>query len=182
MECGGQTDGDDLFIAPTVLSNVDNGMRIMTEEIFGPIICVVPFKNREDAVAEIRTRPKPLGSYIFAKDREAIDYWLANTTSGSTVVNHNLIQSGTNAHLPFGGVNSSGIGRIGGHYSFLECSNQRAVVEDGPGLGDPDMMFPPYSDKYKEAVGWMLNKGVKMPDGVLNFLGGVLKLTHAFKK
>lgn len=182
VECGGQTDGDDLFIAPTVLSNVDNSMRIMTEEIFGPIICVVPFKNREEAVAEIRTRPKPLGSYIFAKDREAIDYWLANTTSGSTVVNHNLIQSGTNAHLPFGGVNSSGIGRIGGHYSFLECSNQRAVVEDGPGLGDPDMMFPPYSDKYKEAVGWMLNKGVKMPDAVLNVLGGVLKLTSAFKK
>jgi len=182
VECGGETDGDDLFIAPTVLSNVNNSMRIMTEEIFGPIICVVPFRNREDAVAEIRTRPKPLGSYIFAKDREAIDYWLANTTSGSTVVNHNLIQSGTNAHLPFGGVNSSGIGRIGGHYSFLECSNQRAVVEDGPGLGDPDMMFPPYSDKYKEAIGWMLNKGVKMPDGVLNFLGGVLKLTHAFKK
>lgn len=179
VECGGETDGDDLFIAPTVLSNVDNGMRIMTEEIFGPIICVVPFKNREDAVAEIKTRPKPLGSYIFAKDREAIDFWLGHTTSGSTVVNHNLIQSGTNAHLPFGGVNSSGIGRIGGHYSFLECSNQRAVVEDGPGIGDPDMMFPPYSDKYKEAIGWMLNKGVKMPDGVLNVMAGVLKLTRA---
>lgn len=182
VECGGETDGDDLFIAPTVLSNVNNSMRIMTEEIFGPIICVVPFKNREDAVAEIKTRPKPLGSYIFAKDRAAIDYWLGHTTSGSTVVNHNLIQSGTNAHLPFGGVNSSGIGRIGGHYSFLECSNQRAVVEDGPGIGDPDMMFPPYSDKYKEAIGWMLNKGVKMPDAVLNFMGGLLKLTNAFKK
>lgn len=179
VECGGETDGDDLFIAPTVLSNVDNSMRIMTEEIFGPIICVVPFAAREAAVAEIKTRPKPLGSYIFAKDREAIDWWLHHTTSGSTVVNHNLIQSGTNPHLPFGGVNSSGIGRIGGRYSFLECSNMRAVVEDGPGIGDPNMMFPPYSDKYKEAISWMLNKGAKVPDGMLNFIGGVLKVMRS---
>ena len=126
-----------------------------------------------------KTRPKPLGSYIFAKDREAIDWWLNHTTSGSTVVNHNLIQSGTNPHLPFGGVNSSGIGRIGGRYSFLECSNMRAVVEDGPGIGDPNMMFPPYSDKYKEAISWMLNKGVNVPDGLLNFIGGVLKLLRS---
>lgn len=181
VEHGGQTDGDDLFIAPTVLSNVDNGMRIMTEEIFGPIICVVPFRQREDAVAEIRTRPKPLGSYVFARDRAAIDYWLANTTSGSTVVNHNLIQSGTNPHLPFGGVNSSGIGRIGGRYSFLECSNSRAVVEEGPPVGDPNLMFPPYSDKYKQMVGQMLGKGIKMSDGMINFINGIIKLTSAFK-
>ena len=181
VEHGGQTDGDDLFIAPTVLSNLDNGMRIMTEEIFGPILCVVPFRNREDAVAEIRTRPKPLGSYVFAKDRAAIDYWLANTTSGSTVVNHNLIQSGTNPHLPFGGVNSSGIGRIGGRYSFLECSNSRAVVEEGPPVGDPNLMFPPYSDKYKQMVGQMLGKGIKMSDGMINFINGIIKLTSAFK-
>ncbi|MES2884083.1 MAG: aldehyde dehydrogenase family protein [Pseudomonadota bacterium] len=182
VESGGETDGDDLFIAPTVLSQVNNQMRIMTEEIFGPIICVVPFTAREAAVAEIKTRPKPLGTYIFAKDREAIDWWLNHTTAGSTVVNHNLIQSGTNPHLPFGGVNSSGIGRIGGRYSFLECSNMRAVVEDGPGIGDPDMMFPPYSDKYKEAIGWMLNKGVNLPDSVLNAVGGILKVTSKFSR
>lgn len=182
VECGGETDGDDLFVAPTVLSNVDNGMRIMTEEIFGPIICVVPFSAREAAVAEIKTRPKPLASYVFARDRSAIDWWLAHTTSGSTVVNHNLIQSGTNPNLPFGGVNASGIGRIGGRNSFLECSNARAVVEDGPGIGDPNMMFPPYSDKYKEAISWMLNKGVNMPDGVLNAVGGILKVTSAFSR
>ena len=182
VESGGQTDGDDLFIAPTVLSNVNNQMRIMTEEIFGPIICVVPFAAREAAVAEIKTRPKPLGTYIFAREREAIDWWLNHTTAGSTVVNHNLIQSGTNPHLPFGGVNSSGIGRIGGRYSFLECSNMRSVVEDGPGIGDPDMMFPPYSDKYKEAIGWMLNKGVNLPDSVLNAVGGILKVTSIFSR
>lgn len=175
LEFGGQTDGADLFIAPTILSNVNSGMRIMQEEIFGPIICVQTFDAREEVEREIKTRPKPLGLYIFAKDREAIDWYLDHTTSGSTVVNHNLIQSGTNPHLPFGGVNASGIGRLGGRYTFLECSNPRAVVEDGKGLGDPNMMYPPYSATFKKNIDWMLTKGVNLPDGVINAINGIVR-------
>lgn len=176
VEFGGQTDGGDLYIAPTILSGLTPSMRIMQEEIFGPIICILPFDQREEVEREIKTRPKPLGLYIFAKDRAAIDWYLAHTTSGSTVVNHNLIQSGTNPHLPFGGVNASGQGRLGGRYSFLECSNPRAVVEDGKGLGDPNMMYPPYSATFRKNIDWMLNKGMNMPDGVINFLNAVLRL------
>lgn len=179
VESGGQAEESDLFIAPTILSGLKPEMRIMQEEIFGPIICVLPFSTREDVSREIRSRPKPLASYIFAKDRAEIDWYLANTTSGSTVVNHNLIQSGTNPFLPFGGVNASGIGRLGGRFTFLECSNARAVVEDGKGLGDPNMMFPPYSDKYKQAIGWMLNKGVNVPQGMLRAINAVVS---AFSK
>jgi aldehyde dehydrogenase (NAD+) len=148
----------------------------MQEEIFGPILCIVPFADREAAVREIRSRPKPLGSYIFAKDRTAIDWWLDHTTSGSTVINHNVIQSGTNPHLAFGGVNASGMGRLCGKATFLECSNARAVVEDGKGLGDPNIMFPPYSQKYRDMIAWMLNKGMNLPDGVLNAINGMLRL------
>lgn len=178
VEHGGQTNEADLFIAPTILSGMKPDMRIMQEEIFGPILCVVPFATREDAIREIRTRPKPLGSYIFAKDRRAIDWFLANTTSGSVVVNHNLIQSGTNPYLPFGGVNASGLGRLGGRYSFLECSNTRAVVEDGPSLPgvDPNMMFPPYSADYKKNIGWMLSNSPNIPNGVISFLNRLLAL------
>jgi aldehyde dehydrogenase (NAD+) len=176
IEFGGQANEADLFIAPTIVSGVRPEMKIMQEEIFGPILCVMPFRQREDVPREIRTRPKSLALYIFAKDREFIDWTLAHTTSGSTVVNHNLIQSGTNPHLPFGGANASGIGRLGGRYSFLECSNQRAVVEDGKGLGDPNMMFPPYSDKYKRAVAWMLNKTVNVPDAMLRGIDRVVKV------
>jgi aldehyde dehydrogenase (NAD+) len=175
VESGGQTNEADLFIAPTVLSGLKPEMKIMQEEIFGPIICVLPFAKREDAARETRRRPKSLASYIFAKDRAFIDWALANTTSGSTVVNHNLIQSGTNPYLPFGGVNASGIGRLGGRYTFLECSNARAVVEDGKGLGDPNMMFPPYTKQYKDAVAWMLNKGVNIPGGMLRAINGIVR-------
>ena len=175
VECGGQTDGADLFIAPTILTGLSGSMRIMQEEIFGPIICVLPFGRREDAVREIRSRPKPLGSYIFAKDRAAIDWWLANTTSGSTTVNHNVIQAGTNPGLPFGGVNASGIGRLGGRYTFLECSNARAVVEDGPGIGDPNIMFPPYSAKYRQGIEWMMKNSPNVPGWLHRTMTAVLR-------
>jgi aldehyde dehydrogenase (NAD+) len=176
VELGGETDVSDLYISPTILTNVNDSMRIMQEEVFGPIICVLPFDDREAAAAEIRRRPKPLGAYVFAGTREAKDWWLAHTTSGSIVVNHNVIQSGTNPNFAFGGVNASGMGRLCGRATFLECSNARAVMEDGKGLGDPNMMFPPYTDKYRQAIDWMLNKGVNMPDGVINFINGTLRL------
>ena len=182
LALGGETDGDDLYISPTILTNVSEDMRIMQEEVFGPIICVVPFRDREAAIATIRRRPKPLGSYIFAKDRAAIDWYLARTTSGSTVVNHNLIQSGTNPYLPFGGVNASGQGRIGGQFTFLECSNARAVVEDQYPAGDPDIMFPPYSDKYKQMIGQFLAKEIKVPAVVIVLINGLIKVTSVFKK
>ncbi len=182
VELGGDTDGEDLFIAPTILSGVTEDMRIMQEEIFGPILCIVPFTRREDAIETIRRRPKPLGSYVFAKGRETIDWYLARTTSGSTVINHNLIQSGTNPRLPFGGVNSSGMGRIGGRYTFLECSNARAVVEDQYPAGDPDIMFPPYSDKYKKMIGQMLSKEIKLPDTAINLINGIIKVTSKFSR
>jgi aldehyde dehydrogenase (NAD+) len=120
-------------------------------------------------VREIRARPKPLGSYIFAKDREAIDWFLKHTTSGSTSINHNVIQAGINPSLPFGGANASGMGRLGGRYTFLECSNARAVVEDGnmPGI-DADMMFPPYSKKYAQNIDFMLKKGLHLPGWLAN--------------
>lgn len=175
VEFGGQTDAADLFVAPTILSGLRPEMRIMQEEIFGPILCVLPFREREDVPREIRTRPKPLSLYIFSKDRAFIDWMLAHTSSGNTVVNHNLVQSGTNPNLPFGGANASGMGRLGGRYSFLECSNARAVVEDGKGLGDPNMMFPPYSKQYRDAIAWMLSKTLNVPQGVLRALNGALR-------
>jgi aldehyde dehydrogenase (NAD+) len=182
VEFGGRAVVEDRFVEPTILSNVNDSMRVMQEEVFGPVIAVLPFKTREQAVAEIRKRPKPLSLYVFSKDREEIDWLLNHTTSGNGVVNHNLIQSGTNPWLPFGGCNASGIGRLGGRYTFLECSNARSIVEEGPAVGDPNMMFPPYSDKYKKMVAQLLSKPLNVPDAVVNLINGVIKLKSAFSK
>jgi aldehyde dehydrogenase (NAD+) len=176
VEHGGQTDERDLFIAPTILSGIKPEMKIMQEEIFAPIICILPFSQREDVIKEIRKRPKPLGSYIFAKDRAAIDFFLKHTSSGSTSINHNVVQAGINPMLPFGGANASGMGRLGGRYTFLECSNPRAVVEDGTMRGvDPDMMFPPYSKEYAKNIDFMLNKGLNLPGWLVNLLNRMRK-------
>lgn len=182
IEFGGETDADDLFIAPTILSNVSEEMKIMQDEVFGPIICILPFTDRSEVPEIIRRRPKPLSLYIFAKDAEAKDWFLARTTAGSTVVNHNVIQSGTNPCLAFGGINDSGMGRVGGQYTFLECSNARSVVEDGPPVGDPKLMFPPYSDKYKKMVGDMLKRPIVVPNAVVNAINGMIKVGSLFRK
>jgi aldehyde dehydrogenase (NAD+) len=175
VEFGGQMNEADLFVAPTILTGLRPEMKIMQDEIFAPILCVLPFGRREDIVQELRRHLKPLSSYVFSRDREFIDWAIAHTTSGNTVVNHNLIQSGTNTALAFGGVNASGIGRLGGRATFLECSNARSIVEDGKGLGDPNMMFPPYTEKYRQALDWMLNKGVNVPPGVLRAIDRIVR-------
>lgn len=182
VELGGHTDADDLYIEPTLLSHVTEDMRIMQEEVFGPILCILPWASREQAIAAIRRRPKPLSAYVFAKDRGAIDWFLAHTTAGSTVVNHNLIQSGTNPRLPFGGVNASGCGRLGGLATFQACSNARSVVEDEYPAGDPNLMFPPYSDKYRQMIGKMLAKEIKLPDAAINLINGIIKVTSVFSR
>lgn len=178
VEFGGGTDEADLFIEPTILTGVTPAMKISTEEVFGPIICVYPFAVREDIVAEIGRHPKPLSSYVFAKDREFIDWAIANTTAGNTVINHNLVQSGTNTLLPFGGVNASGMGRLGGRATFLECSNPRSVVEDGPGMPgvDANMMFPPYGAVYRKNLDFMLFKTMKTYPAILKAFNALLRL------
>ena len=149
---GGETRAADRFVAPTVLTNVREDMLIMQEEIFAPILPVIPYRERSEALEIIGRRTKPLALYIYAKDRAAIDYFLAHTSAGSTVVNHNLIQSGTNPRLPFGGVNHSGIGRIGGEVGFREMSNARSVVEQPLGWLDLTFNLPPYSKTYRKLI------------------------------
>jgi aldehyde dehydrogenase (NAD+) len=149
---GGETRAADRYVSPTVLTGVTEDMLVMQEEIFAPILPVIAWRERAEAAAVIRRRAKPLALYVFAKDRTAIDWFLAHTSAGSTVINHNLIQSGTNPRLPFGGVGPSGIGRIGGETGFREFSNARSVVEQPLGLLDINFNFPPYSKTYRKLI------------------------------
>jgi aldehyde dehydrogenase (NAD+) len=149
---GGQTRAEDRFVAPTILTQVSEDMLIMQEEIFAPVLPVIPFSDQREALAIIGRRTKPLALYIYARNRAAIDFFLGHTSAGSTVVNHNLIQSGTNPRLPFGGVNHSGIGRIGGEEGFKEMSNARSVVEQPLGFLDLTFNLPPYSKTYRKLI------------------------------
>lgn len=147
---GGKTDADDCFIEPTVLIHCTPEMRIMQEEIFGPILPVLSYKDEFQITQEIRQGDKPLALYVFSTNTEFNQYILDNTSSGTSVVNDCLIQFGHN-ELPFGGVNHSGIGKSGGHYGFVEFSNQKSVVIQRTNL--LKNFYPPYGVK----VRWMID-------------------------
>jgi aldehyde dehydrogenase (NAD+) len=147
---GGNTDADDCFIEPTVLIHCTPDMRIMQEEIFGPILPVMSYQDEFEVTANIRQGDKPLALYVFSTNSEFNQYILDHTSSGTSVVNDCLIQFGHN-ELPFGGVNHSGIGKSGGHYGFVEFSNQKSVVIQRTNL--LKNFYPPYGVK----VRWMID-------------------------
>jgi aldehyde dehydrogenase (NAD+) len=141
---GGEIDVAKRFVSPTILEGVTEDMAIFDEEVFGPVIFVQPFASKEEAVAEVAKRPKPLGLYVFSQNREMADYFIDHTRAGTSAVNNAVVQANI-ATLPFGGANHSGIGRLGGRAGFIEFSNPRAVVEDSLDQSKSSMMFyPPY--------------------------------------
>ena len=158
VETGNEHDRETLFIAPTILSNVDDSMRIMHEEIFGPVLPIISYSTKEDAIKYISTKEKPLSLYIFSLNDVNKEYFIQNTSSGNSAINHCMIQAGTNPLLPFGGVNNSGMGRSIGKASFTSFANQRSFVEQPAGEGDMyKMVLPPVSDQFKQMMGYLLH-------------------------
>ncbi len=117
-------------------------LRIMQEEIFGPILPVIPYDDLDEALAEVNDGERPLGLYVFSKDTSVADHVLRQTTSGGACVNICAVQ-GALPSLGFGGVGQSGSGRHHGIEGFREFSNPRGVVVRG--TGDlADAFLPPY--------------------------------------
>ena len=155
---GGGVNVKDNYIEPTVLTDVTEDMEIMHEEVFGPVMCVLSYKNREEVLSHIAPRTNSLALYIYSTNDANIEYFLENTSSGSAVVNNNCIQSGTNPRLPFGGVGNSGMGRIGGYEGFRTMSNERSVVHQPlDKFRDFLIQLPPYSERYSG----LIMKGIK---------------------
>ena len=150
LEAGGRVDRPSRYIAPTILSGVDPRSALMQEEIFGPVLPVLTYRSRDEAVEFLRSRPKPLAMYIFSRDRTSIDDLLSRTSAGGTVVNNCLIHL-VNPRLPFGGVGESGFGRYHGRFGFETFSHARAVTVQGwPRLSE--MFHPPYA---RLRSGWL---------------------------
>lgn len=158
LVCGGNVNIADNYVEPTVLTDVTEDMEIMREEVFGPVMCVLSYKNREEVLSHIAPRTNSLALYIYSTNKDNIEYFLDTTSSGSAVVNNNCIQSGTNPRLPFGGIGASGMGRIGGYEGFRSMSNERSVVHQPlDKFRDFLIMLPPYSDRYSG----LIMKGIK---------------------
>jgi aldehyde dehydrogenase (NAD+) len=144
---GGQLAADERYISPTLLGNVPDQARLMQEEIFGPVLPVLPYSDIDQVIAAINARPKPLALYLFARDETLVEKVLGKTSAGGSCINHNLLHY-LNGQLPFGGVNNSGIGKTHGVHGFREFSNQRAVLRAKRSIAH--WLYPPYTPRVQK--------------------------------
>jgi aldehyde dehydrogenase (NAD+) len=124
---GDSVDAKDCFIAPTLLTNIPRDAKIMEEEIFGPLLPIIPFTNLDQVIGEINAMQKPLALYMWSRNESNIEAVMKRTSSGGACINHAVVQF-LHGNLPFGGVNNSGIGNAHGEYGFRAFSHERAVV------------------------------------------------------
>lgn len=144
---GGHSIKEKLFIGPTILTDVAVDAAIMKEEIFGPVLPVLSFEKKEDAVSIIANNPNPLAFYVFTQSKKKEDDWINSIAFGGGCVN-NTSWHFTNHHLPLGGRGASGIGNYHGKNSFLTFSHQKAVMKT-PAWFDPDLKYPSFKGKLK---------------------------------
>ncbi len=153
VELGGQTDAGERYIAPTLLTKVRGDAPLMSEEIFGPILPILTYKNLDEVAAFITSRDKPLALYVFGEDKARVDAVIASTTAGGTCVNNTLIHF-ANHNLPFGGVGPSGSGNYHGWFGFKAFSHERAVLRQGR-VDVASQLYPPYTKKVSRMLGWV---------------------------
>lgn len=144
---GGQHDKADRYIAPTLIDEVKENSGLLTAEIFGPILPVIPFDDLDDCVEYVNSRPTPLALYYFTSDKKKARYMVQHTESGGVCINDTVIHTANN-RLPFGGVGASGIGAYHGKYSFETFSHAKPVMTTTARLY-LDMKCAPYAGKLK---------------------------------
>lgn len=135
---------------PSLVWNVQPSMALMQEEIFGPILPVVPYDRLEDAMAAINAGPRPLALYWFGKDEKARDAVLRGTVSGGVTINDTLVHV-AHDNLPFGGVGDSGWGAYHGEHGFLRFSHQKAVCVQGR-WSPLQWLYPPYGERFDQLM------------------------------
>jgi aldehyde dehydrogenase (NAD+) len=140
---GGGVDEVDRYVAPTVLQRVREDAPVLQDEIFGPILPVVPVDDVDAAVAYVNAHEKPLALYLFTRSHATRDRVLEQTTSGGVAVNATMYQVAVPG-LPFGGVGPSGMGAYHGKASFDTFSHAKSVLRK-PGKPDPALAYPPYT-------------------------------------
>ncbi len=141
-------------LPPHLVLDVTDDMRIMQEEIFGPLFPVKTYAGLDEVVEYINARDRPLGLYFFTHDAAVEEKLLYSTISGGVTVN-NCVFHIAQHDLPFGGVGASGMGHYHGHEGFLEFSKIRPVFTS-PKIDGLSMFYPPYTKQHARLVNFLL--------------------------
>ena len=145
---GGQTNAEDLYISPTIIDEPSLNSKVMEDEIFGPILPVLSFKNLNEVHKIINRYPKPLSLYVFSTNTTQAKKLIKEFSFGGGCINDTVIHF-ANHKLPFGGVGNSGIGAYHGKYTFDTFSHKKAIVKKANWLDIP-LRYAPYSGKLKK--------------------------------
>lgn len=141
---GGGSNKEMLTIEPTLVLEPELDTELMQEEIFGPILPILTYREVSQAVEFIRSKDKPLALYLFTQDKALKEYIIKNLSFGGATINDTLIHQ-SNYNLPFGGVGASGMGQYHGKYSLETFSHPKSVIEKTD-LFDIKLRYPPYKD------------------------------------
>ena len=141
---GGGSNKETQTIEPTLVLEPELDTELMQEEIFGPILPILTYREVSQAVEFIRSKDKPLALYLFTQDKALKEYIIKNLSFGGAAINDTLIHQ-SNYNLPFGGVGASGMGQYHGKYSLETFSHPKSVIEKTD-LFDIKLRYPPYKD------------------------------------
>lgn len=139
---GGQVDAEKRFIAPTILDRVTLEDAVMGEEVFGPILPIIPYEKLDDALALIQQNPNPLALYLFTRDPAVEKRIIAEVPFGGGCIN-DVISQVMNEEIPFGGRGMSGMGSYHGKYSFDTFSHDKSIIHR-KNWPDVAVRYPPY--------------------------------------
>lgn len=151
---GGQYNRDTLQIAPTILDKVSPSDPVMQEEIFGPILPVLTFRELSEVIAFVGRYEKPLAFYLFTNSKKTEKMLLNNCSFGGGCINDTIIHLAT-SHMGFGGVGASGMGSYHGKQSFETFSHRRSIVKKYNWIDLP-IRYQPYNGWKRLLVEWFL--------------------------
>jgi aldehyde dehydrogenase (NAD+) len=142
---GGRKIPNEKFFEPTALSHVTDDMKVMQEEIFGPVLPILEYDDLPGAIEYVRNRPNPLALYVFSRDKDRIEQVLKGTSSGGVSINETMMHVG-NSNLPFGGAGESGLGNQHGYFGYRAFSNERAVLRQTR-WHTVRFFYPPFTER-----------------------------------
>lgn len=144
-------------LAPCLVLDAPEDSRLLTEEVFGPLLPLVTRPDLDRAVAFVAARPRPLAVYLFSDDRACREQVRRGTTSGALVFNETLLQKGVEG-LPFGGIGESGMGRYHGREGFTTFSVMRSEFHQTR-HNLAGWIRPPYGPRTERLLRWLLGRG-----------------------
>ncbi|WP_259065830.1 aldehyde dehydrogenase family protein [Mucilaginibacter sp. X4EP1] len=149
---GGRYDVEQRYFEPTLVYPATWEDKVMQEEIFGPILPILKYKDVREAIAVIKSKPRGLAGYIYSQDQQLIDTFINSVSFGGGCVNQNNVQVFFTDGVPFGGVGTAGVGKYYGKYGFDSLTNAKTIIVS-PSDQTVNDFLPPYTDEKKNDFG-----------------------------